>query len=155
MQITSVFDSQQAIPIKYTGEGQNISPALTFHGIPENAKSLVLIMDDPDAPHGVFDHWIVWNIPPTISNLSEEALELKKLSGVQYGKNGVGTDSYFGPKPPPGNPHRYFFKLYALDVSSLDLANGSSKHQVEVAMKGHIIDQAVLVGIYQFKMKQS
>lgn len=148
MLIESVFEYQQPIPTKYTGDGQDISPPLKFEKIPEGTKSLVLIMDDPDAPHGTFDHWIVWNISPHVHAISEGAPELQK-EPVKQGKNGFGTENYRGPKPPPGHPHRYFFKLYALDISKIDLPEGVNKQQVEEAIKGHILDQAELMGTYQ------
>lgn len=149
MQVVSIFESQQAIPAKYTCTGENISPPLKFLNVPEEAKSLVLIVDDPDAPRGTFDHWVVWNIPPTVTNLSEGAQELfQNGSKVKLGKNGYGKSAYNGPCPPPGKPHRYFFKLYAIDTM-LNLNEGASKHQVEEAMRGHILDQVDLIGTYQ------
>lgn len=136
------FEQHQAIPQKYTCEGENLSPPLKFSGLPKEAVSLVLIMDDPDAPMGTFDHWIAWNIPPQTVNLGEGS------SLPNQGKNGFGNQSYGGPCPPKGNPHRYFFKLYALDTK-LNLPAGSSKGAVESAMKGHILEEASLVGTYQ------
>ncbi|WP_068466432.1 YbhB/YbcL family Raf kinase inhibitor-like protein [Candidatus Protochlamydia phocaeensis] len=149
MIIESVFEYQQPIPSKYTCSGENISPPLKFLQIPQHAQSLVLIVDDPDAPHGVFDHWIIWNISPHVTQLSEGAPELKRLSPHPIeAKNGFGKKGYGGPCPPPGKPHRYFFKLYALDVP-LALSEASSKKDVEQAMKGHVIEQAELMGTYQ------
>lgn len=149
MEIHSVFENLQPIPVKYTMEGENLSPPLTFKAIPEGAKCLVLIMDDPDAPRGVFDHWIIWNIPPTILHLSEGAPELfLKTESVQFGVNGIGEDNYHGPQPPAGPPHRYFFKLFALD-KLLDLPSGSTKASVEKAIQDHILAEAVLIGRYQ------
>lgn len=148
MIIKSVFDNQQPIPLKYTANGQNISPALTLEAVPAEAQSLVLIMDDPDAPSGTFDHWIVWDILPSIRFISDGAPELNQMQ-VKQGTNHTGTRNYFGPKPPPGKPHRYFFKLYALDIPVLNLPEGATKKEVEVEMKGHIIDQAEIIGTYQ------
>lgn len=149
MLIQSVFESQQPIPAKYTCDGENVSPPLKFLQIPSDAKSLVLIVDDPDAPHGTFDHWIVWNLPPNLKELSEGAKELLRLSPTpKQGINGFKKSYYQGPCPPPGKPHHYHFKLYALDAQ-LSLAEGASKQEVEKAIQGHIVDQAELVGTYQ------
>lgn len=148
MIIESVFENQQVIPLKYTGEGQNISPPLTFKQVPPNTKSLALIVDDPDAPRGTFDHWIVWNISPHVLAISEGAPEFDQIS-VKRGINSYGLTNYQGPKPPPGKPHRYFFKLYALDIPALDLPEGSSKQQVEKAIQSHILEEAQLIGTYQ------
>lgn len=149
MFIESVFESQQSIPAKYTCDGENVSPPLKFLQIPSEAKTLVLIVDDPDAPRGTFDHWVVWNLPPHLKGLSEGAKELEKFSPPsQQGVNGFNKFDYQGPCPPVGKPHHYHFKLYALDTQ-LTLKAGSSKKEVEHAMQGHIIEQAELVGIYQ------
>ena len=139
---SSAFANHQPIPKKYTCEGSDTSPPLEFSDIPAGTKSLAIIVDDPDAPSGTFDHWIAWNISPTTGNLSE---------GVTLsfqGKNGFGKAHYGGPCPPPGAPHRYFFKLYALDTT-LSLSNGITKKELEKAMKGHILEKAELVGTYQ------
>lgn len=149
MIIESVFEAQQAIPDKYTCEGENLSPPLKFFQIPSGAKSLVVIVDDPDAPHGTFDHWIIWNIPPHLKELSEGAPELEKFSSsVKQGLNGFKKLDYQGPCPPAGKPHHYHFKLYALDTL-LDLREGASKQEVEQAMKGHILEHSELIGTYQ------
>ena len=149
MIIESVFESNQYIPAKYTCDGDNISPPLKFLQIPAGTKSLVLIVDDPDAPRGTFDHWIVWNLPPKLRELTEGAEELTKLTPPpKQGMNGFKKPYYQGPCPPAGKPHHYHFKLYALNVQ-LMLQEGAPKQDVELAMKGHILDQAELVGIYQ------
>lgn len=148
MIIESVFESQQPIPSQYTGDGADISPPLRFLQLPSNAKSLALIVDDPDAPRGTFDHWIVWNIPPATKELSEGAPELRVGAKSKQGINGFGQAIYRGPAPPPGKPHRYFFKLYALD-RELAIPEGSKKHDLEEAMKGHVIEKAELIGTYQ------
>lgn len=139
---STAFKHGKPIPSKYTCKGGNVSPPLSFQDVPQEAKSLVLIVDDPDAPSGTFDHWIVWNIPVETKHLPEGA----HLSN--QGKNGAGEAKYFGPCPPPGKPHRYFFKLYALDTT-LNLPQGSSKKQVEAAMNGHILNQTSLMGTFQ------
>ena len=154
MIIESIFQNQKPIPIQYTCDGDDISPPLKFQGIPSHAKSLVLIVDDPDAPRGTFDHWIVWNIPPHIQSLSESAKELfEEERTIKQGLNDFKELSYRGPCPPAGKPHRYFFKLYALDTL-LNLEEGASKQEVEKAMQGHILDQTALVGTYQRKKEE-
>ena len=121
---TVAFTQGGMIPQKYTCEGKNLSPPLHLGNIPAGTKSLVIIMDDPDAPVGVFDHWIAWNIPVS-ENIAEG------ISIATVGKNGFGVNGYRGPCPPSGETHRYFFKIYALD-SLLDLPVGSSKSQVKM-----------------------
>ena len=148
MLIESIFKSMQPIPVKYTCDGENISPPLRFAQIPSEAQSLVLIVDDPDAPRGTFDHWLVWNLPPDMQELTEDQ-EFARLSPSPIqGINGFGKTYYQGPCPPSGKPHRYHFKLYALD-HLLSLPEGSSKQQLEKAMQGHILAQAELIGTYQ------
>ncbi len=137
------FADHMMIPACYTCEGKDQNPALEISQIPAEAKTLVLIMDDPDAPHGTWDHWIVYDMP-IISKIERNTSPL----GI-YGLNSWGKTSYGGPCPPVGTgQHRYFFKLYALDTA-LDLPSGADKASVEKAMKGHILDQASLVGLYQ------
>lgn len=149
MLIESAFKSQQPIPSKYTCDGENISPPLKFSQVPSGAKSLVLIVDDPDAPRGTFDHWIVWNLPPNLKELTEDAPELARLSPAPVqGVNGYGKSYYHGPCPPAGKPHHYHFKLYALN-SILSLPEGSTKQEVEDALEEFVIAQAELVGTYQ------
>jgi Raf kinase inhibitor-like YbhB/YbcL family protein len=143
MMITSpTFSHQERIPSKYTGEGEDVSPPLHFSGVPSTAKSLVLIVDDPDAPMVTFDHWIAWNLPATLKTLPE-GVHLE-----HQGLNHYDEVHYRGPFPPPGLPHRYFFKLYAIDTL-LNIPEGSTKEDVEKAIFGHIISEAVLIGIYQ------
>lgn len=139
---SSAIKPGQPIPKKYTCEGENVSPPLSFRDIPKETKSLALIVDDPDAPHGTFDHWIVWNLTPQTTSLAEGA------KVPMEGKNSYQETHYHGPCPPPGKPHRYFFKLYALDTV-LDLPAGSSKADVENAMRGHILEKTVFHGTYQ------
>lgn len=149
MLIESVFESQKPIPSKYTCDGENVSPPLKFLQIPPGVKSFALIVDDPDAPKGTFDHWILWNLPPEIRELSEGALEIQQLvPKPKQGTNGYRKQKYQGPCPPAGKPHHYFFKLYALNTQ-LNLPDGASKQEVEKAMEGHVIDYAELVGTYQ------
>lgn len=129
------------MPARYTCDGDDIIPPLRFQDVPDNSASLALIMDDPDAPMGTFDHWIVWNIPPTTQGVEEG----REPPGVQ-GRTGFGANGYGGPCP-PGGTHRYFFRLYSLDVM-LDCPPGSGKRKVMAAMEGHVIDEAVLMAKY-------
>jgi hypothetical protein len=134
------FENNKLIPSKYTCDGDNVNPPLTIEGVPDETKSLVLIVDDPDAPMGTWDHWIVWNIPPT------NKIEENTVPGTE-GVNDSRKHSYGGPSPPWGT-HRYFFKVYALDTK-LDLNPNSRKKDVEKAMQGHILAKGELVGLYR------
>jgi Raf kinase inhibitor-like YbhB/YbcL family protein len=133
------FENNKLIPAKYTCDGDDVNPLLIIEGVPEETKSLVLIVDDPDAPMGTWDHWVVWNIPPT------KRIEENSVPGVQ-GLNDFRKHSYGGPCPPSGT-HRYFFKVYALDTK-LDLNQNSKKKDIEKAMKDHILAKGELVGLY-------
>jgi len=145
MKITSsAFQQGANIPSKFTCDGSDTSPPLQITDIPSNAKTLVLIADDPDAPGGLFTHWLVWNLPPQTSSIAEGS----SPRGVQ-GANDFGKSGYRGPCPPPGT-HRYSFKVFALD-RELDLRSGAKRSQVDNAMKGHIIAQGELVGRYARK----
>lgn len=136
------FEHGQAIPRKYACDGEDVSPPLVFTDVPKGTKSLAIVVDDPDAPMGVFDHWIAWNIPPDTRELSEGARIERQ------GKNDFGEQRYRGPCPPRGAAHRYRFKVYALDAM-LDLAEGASKEQLEKVMEGHILAKGELVGTYK------
>ncbi|MFH1662829.1 MAG: YbhB/YbcL family Raf kinase inhibitor-like protein [Chloroflexota bacterium] len=143
------FSEGEKIPPEYTCEGSGISPQLNWVGIPEGTKSLALIVDDPDAPGGVFTHWVVFNIPPDSSGLSKAFPPTPVLpDGTLQGDSDFGRTGYGGPCPPRGKPHRYRFNLYALD-KKLDLSAGSSKNQVLNATRGHILAQGQLTGTYQ------
>lgn len=139
---SSAFANNGAIPSEFTCDGADASPSLTISDVPANAKSLVLIMDDPDAPVGTWDHWVVFNIAASTKEIPKGA----EPSGVA-GKNSWGRTGYGGPCPPSGT-HRYFFKLYALN-SKLDLPEGSTKKDLEKAIEGHIIEQTQLMGTYK------
>jgi len=142
MKITSsAFHEGANIPSKFTCDGSDTSPPLQIAGVPSGAKSLVLIVDDPDAPSGLFTHWLVWNIPPQTGSIAEGSAP----QGVQ-GANDFGKSGYRGPCPPPGT-HRYSFKIFALD-HELELRSGAKRSQVDAAMKGHVIAQGELVGRY-------
>lgn len=139
---SSAFKNGQPIPKKYTCSGNDTSPPLRIVDAPKGTKSFALIVDDPDAPSGTFDHWLAWNISSTTQELTEG------VKVPNQGENGFGDLRYRGPCPPPGKPHRYFFKLYALDTM-LTLKDGVSKAQLEHALEGHILGQAELMGTFQ------
>jgi Raf kinase inhibitor-like YbhB/YbcL family protein len=149
LQITSTaFSANGAIPSKYTCDGPGMNPPLAFSGIPAKTQSLVLIMDDPDVPKnlmpsGVFDHWLVWDLPADSQGFAEGT--------GKGGVNGMGQPGYMGPCP-PDREHRYFFKLYALDIK-LTSAKISNKKDLETAMEGHIIERAELMGKYERSQK--
>ncbi len=146
---SSAFAEGQAIPQKYTCQGDDVSPPLQWSNVPQGAKSLALVCDDPDAPAGTWVHWVVFNIPATVTELSEAVPATETLAnGAQQGRNDFNRIGYGGPCPPPGNAHRYFFKLYALD-SELSLSSGAKKADVERAMQGHILAQGQLIGTYK------
>ncbi len=148
MKLTSpAFKNNEPIPSAYTCDESDVSPELRFEDVPKDAKSLVLIMDDPDAPRGTWDHWIVFNILPSTAKVGKGDEPL----GVS-GQNSWGKEGYGGPCPPSGT-HRYFFKLYALDTP-LELPKASTKVVVEKTMVGHILAQAQLIGLYQRKGKK-
>ncbi len=144
MKITSpVFENDGNIPVKYTCDGSDVNPPLEINDVPENAKSLVLIVDDPDAPAGDWTHWTLWNISPDTKIISENSVPENAAEGMtDFGRPGYG-----GPCPPSGK-HRYQFKLFALDIEP-DLDSSAKKKDVEKAIEGHILDQSVLVGLYQ------
>jgi len=143
MNLTSTtFQNNAPIPSEYTCDGVDLSPPLGISDVPANAKSIVLIMDDPDAPVGTWDHWVVFNIPPSTKEI-QKGTEPKGVGG----RNSWGRTGYGGPCPPSGT-HRYFFKFYSLDTQ-LNLPEGSTKKELEKAMQGHIIAQAQLMGTYK------
>jgi len=140
------------IPALFTCEGRDVSPALAWTGVPASARSLVLIVDDPDAPDPrapklTWVHWVLYNLPPTSSGLVEGVAARDLPAGTKQGVNDWKRTGYGGPCPPIGR-HRYFHKLYALDVVLADLG-AATKPQVEAAMKGHVLAQAELVGTYE------
>ncbi len=142
------FKHEGMLPSTYTCDGKALSPPLKWSGAPENVKSFALINDDPDAPVGLWVHWVIYNIPAATHELHENMPKDAELkNGAKSGKNSWGKLGYGGPCPPSGT-HRYFFKLYALDAL-LNLPSGASKEQVESAMKGHILAEAQLMGKYK------
>jgi Raf kinase inhibitor-like YbhB/YbcL family protein len=149
---SSAFDNGGEIPSRYTCEGEDISPPLVWTDVPETARSLVLIIDDPDAPDPkapkmIWVHWVLFNIPPDVSGLQEAIVQTKLPPGMVEGLNDWKRIGYGGPCPPIGR-HRYFHKLYALDTV-LEGMNTPTKTKIEAAMKGHIIAQTELMGTYQ------
>ncbi len=144
LKITSpAFQHNENIPAKYTCQGENINPPLKIEGVPSNSKSLVLIIDDPDAPSGNWNHWIVWNINPLTKEIPENSVP----QGATQGINDFRRVEYGGPCPPSGT-HRYFFKIFALDTI-LNLPSSARKTDVLKAMQGHVLDKAELVGLYR------
>ncbi len=137
-----VFTHNQYLPTKYTCDGTSVNPSLKIADVPDNAKSLVLIMDDPDAPNGDFVHWIMWNIDPKTIEITEDSVP----TGATQGINSGGENKYYPPCPPTG-AHRYFFKLYALDTK-LDLPPTTDKTQLLAATQGHIVNQTEIIGLY-------
>jgi len=136
------FASNQFIPTKYTCDGENISPALMISGVLAQAKSLALIVEDPDAPRGSFTHWLVWNIEPTVNTMADNEVPAGAIQGV----NDAGRNAYTGPCPPSGI-HHYHFKLFALDTA-LGLSLQTNRALLEYAMTDHILEQTELVGLY-------
>ena len=143
MKITSLaFEHNSEIPSIYTCDGENVNPPLEFIDVPNNAKSLVLIVDDPDAPMGTFVHWVLFNVSPKSKGIKENSNPDSAIQGL----NSANKTGYMGPCP-PSNTHRYFFKLYALDIT-LDVPRNATREMLEKTMQGHIIDKAELIGLY-------
>ena len=145
MKITTIFANNEKIPSKYTCDGENSAPELEISDVPIDAKSLVLIVDDPDAPMGTWVHWLLYNIPVSITKIDAKNLPQEAKQGI----TDFGTVGWGGPCPPSGT-HRYFFKLYAID-KALELPEGATKAQLENAIKDHIIEKAELIGLYKRK----
>ena len=143
-----VFRDGDAIPMVYTCDGVDVSPPLEWSNLPNGTRSVALIMDDPDAPGGTFVHWVVYNIPADSTGLLEVAsVEVQEGQGIGSGRNDFDELGYGGPCPPPGDPHRYSFKVYALD-DTVDLARGATKSELLLAMDGRVLAQAELTGTY-------
>jgi len=145
MQLSSTaFQEGAVIPVVHTGDGQDRSPPLTWSGAPGAAKSFALVCDDPDAPRGTWVHWVLFNLPADQHELPAGG---PLPPGALQGKNDFGKLGYGGPAPPRGKPHRYYFRVYALDTI-LSLPEGATKPQLEQAMKGHILATGQLMGKY-------
>ncbi len=139
---TKTFSERRPIPERFTADGKNINPPLNISGVPGEAKSLALIVDDPDAPMGTWTHWLVWNIKPGTTVIKEDSVP----SGAAIGTNDGGTAQYVGPSPPRGT-HRYYFRLFALD-QTLNLSAGATREALEDAMQDHILARSELLGRY-------
>jgi len=140
---SSAFQNAQAIPSRHSCEGDDVSPPLRWTNVPDGARSLALVVDDPDAPGGVFIHWVAWGLDPSAEGLGEGE------AAPSEGGNDFGATGYRGPCPPPGHGrHRYVFRLYALDAE-LELGSGAGKAELEQAIEGHVLTTAELVGTYE------
>lgn len=147
---STAFEDGGMIPQKYTCDGADVSPPLSWEHVPEGTGSFALICDDPDAPMGTWVHWVMFNIPPTIDSLPENVPPVKTLdNGTRQGVNDFRRIGYGGPCPPAGT-HRYYFKIYALDAM-LDLQAGATKQQLLDSMEGHILGKGELMGRYKRK----
>ncbi|MCH6558228.1 MAG: YbhB/YbcL family Raf kinase inhibitor-like protein [Nitrospirae bacterium] len=145
---SSAFEAGDLIPAKYTCDGSDVSPPLSWSDAPSGTQSFALISDDPDAPRGTWVHWVAWNIPATSRSLDEGLPKQDSLpNGMKQGTTDFRRVGYGGPCPPSGT-HRYFFKLYALDTS-LNLPSSTTKAALEKAMQGHILKQGELMGVYR------
>jgi Raf kinase inhibitor-like YbhB/YbcL family protein len=146
---SSAFEAGAGIPKQFTCQGPDASPALEWSGAPPKTASFALIMDDPDAPAGTWVHWVLWNLPAGAHSLPEALAKGEQLDdGSRQGRNDFRKIGYNGPCPPPGKTHRYFFRLYALDVK-LDLAPGATRQELDAAMKGHILGEAKYMGTFR------
>lgn len=145
MKLSTVFEHNGNIPLEYTCDGKDLAPVLNISEVPQDAKELVLIVDDPDAPMGTWVHWVLYNIPANITKIDAQNLPKEAKQGMtDFGKIGWG-----GPCPPSGT-YRYFFKLYAIN-KTIDLPLGAKKSQVEKEMQGHIIEKTEIIGLYKRK----
>ena len=139
-----------AIPKRYTCDGEDLSPEISWSGAPEAAKEFAVICDDPDAPGGTFTHWVLWGIPRSAASLPEGVAagdEIASLGSARQGTNGFRVRGYRGPCPPPGKPHHYHFRVYALS-DRIDLPAGSTVERLRSAMSGHVVAEGEIVGTY-------
>ena len=149
---SSAFSNEETIPKKYTCDGEDVSPLLQWSDAPAGTKTFAIIMDDPDAPPGTWVHWVLFDLPGTLTELAENFPRTETHSsgakhGACWGVDDYDRVGYYGPCPPPGAPHRYYFKLYALDTV-LNLPVKATKAQLLAAMKGHILGETQLLGTY-------
>lgn len=145
---SSAFATGTEIPRQYTCKGEDVSPVFEWSGAPQNTATFAIIMDDPDAPGGTWVHWVMWNIPGTAQSLPEGIARHEQLDdGGRQGRNSFRKVGYNGPCPPPGQTHRYFFRIYALD-QKLDLPAGATRSQLDDAMKGHLLAEAEYMGTF-------
>jgi Raf kinase inhibitor-like YbhB/YbcL family protein len=150
--VSSAFDADGRIPTIHTCDGEDVSPPLNWDGVPEGVNSFALIMDDPDAPPGTWVHWVLYGLPADARSLEAnlpktETLETGATQGACWGVSSYSRVGYYGPCPPPGGPHRYFFRLFALDTT-LDLPPEQTKDELLRAMEGHVLARAELIGRY-------
>jgi Raf kinase inhibitor-like YbhB/YbcL family protein len=149
--IITAFPEGGTIPALHSCEAADLSPAIEWIDAPEQAKSFALIVDDPDAPGGVWNHWLLYNIPPSVHSISQG---FRPGQIGESGANDFGKPGYNGPCPPPrGGPHRYYFRLYALDVAKLDLRKGAQRAELDRALKRHVIGEAQYMGRFERKVE--
>jgi Raf kinase inhibitor-like YbhB/YbcL family protein len=144
---SAAFNEGARIPERYTADGHNVSPPLRWTEPPENARSIAVLCEDPDAPSGTFVHWIAWSIEADRRELAEGVAHTLDADGLRQGENGFGMTGYGGPKPPRGNPHHYLFHVYALDYRP-DLAVGANRADFDRAINGHVLAEGTLIGVY-------
>ncbi len=143
------FENGKSIPAKFSCQGENVSPLLTWSGVPPRARSLALITEDPDAPSGTFYHWVVYNMQPTLTGLPEKVPTTGEVAGIgTQGSSGFGRTGYGGPCPPPGKPHRYYFTLFATDLEPT-LSPGLNAAGLQKQLQGHVLAQAQWMGTFQ------
>ncbi|HLH08776.1 MAG TPA: YbhB/YbcL family Raf kinase inhibitor-like protein [Terriglobales bacterium] len=143
---TTSFPAEGTIPKRFTCSAEDVSPALTWTGVPPTTQSLALIVDDPDAPAGTWTHWLVYNLPAAVHELAENQPRSEQLpNGAVQGRNDFRKIGYNGPCPPSGKPHRYFFRVFAIDAK-LDLKPGANRQPLDQAMQGHIVAQGEVMG---------
>lgn len=146
---TPAFADGSRIPKRHTADGADASPPLTWKAPPEGTVSFALVVEDPDAPKGLFVHWLAWNLPKDTRELPEGySTKPQQPDGVRQGRNGFGNIGYGGPSPPPGAAHRYVFRLFALDTK-LELQAGAERRDLDRAIEGHILGEARLIGTYR------
>jgi Raf kinase inhibitor-like YbhB/YbcL family protein len=149
---SSAFQDGGQIPRRYAGDGDNMRPPLSWSGVPAGTRSLALVVDDPDAPGSLpFVHWLIYDLPAELGGLPEGPAGEGLPAGAAQGRNSYGRDAYAGPRPPPGPAHHYRFRLRALDHHAERLPAGLDGRALEVAMEGHALAEAVLVGTYQHR----
>jgi Raf kinase inhibitor-like YbhB/YbcL family protein len=145
---SAAFKNESDIPSRFSCQGDNISPALSWSNVPNGMKSFALVLEDPDAPSGTFFHWVIWNIPASEKGLAENIPQHDSLpNGTRQGTNGANKIGYTGPCPPAGNAHRYYFRLYALDTN-LNLSSDATHDKLISAMEGHILGEGEIMGKY-------
>lgn len=146
---STAFSAGKPIPVKFTGQGMNVSPDLAWSGAPAGLRSYALVCDDPDAPGGTWVHWTMWNIPPSTTSLLEGVTsDTTPTDGSVQGVTSSGHSGYNGPMPPKGNAHHYYFRVYALDIM-LTIDESAPRSELDSAMQGHILSQGQLMGTYQ------